>query len=69
MHIFCNHISDSNWDLLKKSSKKAGISITSIISRLFEAHSPYMIGSLSGAMVLGIQAITTSGTVWISKGF
>ena len=56
-------------NLLKEVSAKSKMPASEVIRRMLDAFLPLHNGVLSGAMVLGIKAVTTSGEVWIGKGF
>ena len=56
-------------NLLKEVSDKVKLPSSEIIRRMLDAFLPLHNSILSGAMILGIKAVTTSGEVWIGKGF
>ena len=63
------HVTDSQGYILKDLASKSNSSVSDVLRRMVESfamlHGPVM----SGATVIAIEALTTSGRVWIAKGF
>ena len=68
-HPHLINIYDNQWKMLRSLASKTGLSASEHIRRLIDIASPAHSQVLSGAQVLGVQVCTTSGNVWIGRGY
>lgn len=61
-------IEDEQADRLRALAERTGRSAAEHLRTMIDAMIPLHGSVLSGAMVLGVQIVTTSGNVWIGKG-
>lgn len=63
------NLDDRQWDYLRTTAESFGISASSMLRRLLDSYAPIANAVSSGAVVVGLYAQTTSGKVWVGKGF
>ena len=61
-------LNDGQWEQMRAVADRDGGSIADHVRRMIEVYAPLQCSFLSGASVIGIEAHTTSGSVWL-RGF
>ena len=69
MTSFLFSLPEDHKELLQSVSRETGLSMAEHLRRAVSSHAVLFGHSLSGAVVLGIKAVTSSGEVWIGRGF
>ena len=63
------HIGDKQRETVESLASSAGISMSECVRRMIDSWSPLSTAVLSGALVHGVYAKTSSGDVVIGRGF
>ncbi len=66
-HLNC-FLDERHEQILKGLSYQTDLGITGVIRRMLDSFAPLQGMMISGAMVVGIRAVTTSGNIWVSRG-
>jgi predicted transcriptional regulator len=69
MQRFDLYLEDRHLKTLRTLAHQTGLSVAEHVRRAVDAHEAVHGERLSGAVVLGVVARTTSGDVWIGKGY
>ena len=69
MYRFNFYLSDDQLSYLRELSDHTRLSVADHLRRMVDAYACLHGMSMSGAVVFGVQGHTSSGAVWIGKGY
>jgi hypothetical protein len=69
MGVAIFNLPNDHKETLMKLSEKTGLTLSEHLRRMVVSYQPIMEKALSGAMVVGVEVHTTSGSVWIGRGY